>query len=455
MAAAPLSLCALLCLLLCLCHRHGAAGRRGAARDCRFDAAAALEPLQKVESEGGWVEYYVAYEERSEPLRCAGVFPIRVVIHPRGLVLPRYLNSHALAYIVQGRGILGYSFPGCTVTQQPQSQNHHKIHQFRQGDVIAMPAGAQRWLYNDGDVPVVAVYVFDTSNSVNQLEPTLRKFLLAGSFNEGQHHYSESIFRGLDVEFLSEALGVSADLARKLHRQRDGRGEIVHVEHGLQLPRRPNSLQKQQQQLDQCPLTQDQGNGRLDDSVCSMELRHNVEDPDRADIYDPRVGMITRLSSQRFPVLNLIQMSAVRVHLHKDAMRSPFWDLNSHSVMYVTHGHARVQVVGDSGRRVFDGELRRGQLLIIPQNHVVAEKAGHQGFQYVSFKTSLDSMEGHIAGKDSVLSDLPLDVIASSYGISKEEAAELKNSRRQEVGVFAAPGRFQKKQMCRGYADIA
>jgi oxalate decarboxylase/phosphoglucose isomerase-like protein (cupin superfamily) len=47
--------------------------------------------------------------------------------------------------------------------------------------VVAMPAGAQHWLYNDGDTPLVAIYVFDTNNNINQLEPSMR-VLLAPSF---------------------------------------------------------------------------------------------------------------------------------------------------------------------------------------------------------------------------------------------------------------------------------
>lgn len=44
--------------------------------------------------------------------------------------------------------------------------------------MVAMPAGAQHWLYNDGDAPLVAVYVFDENNNINQLEPSMRVLLL-------------------------------------------------------------------------------------------------------------------------------------------------------------------------------------------------------------------------------------------------------------------------------------
>jgi quercetin dioxygenase-like cupin family protein len=34
---------------------------------------------------------------------------------------------------------------------------HQKVHRFRQGDVIAIPAGTTHWDYNEGESPVVFV----------------------------------------------------------------------------------------------------------------------------------------------------------------------------------------------------------------------------------------------------------------------------------------------------------
>lgn len=124
----------------------------------------------------------------------------------------------------------------------------------------------------------------------------------------------------------------------------------------------------------------------------------------------------------------------------QDAILSPFWNFNAHSAMYTIRGSARVQVASDNGTAVFDGELRPGQLLIIPQGYLVATKAQGEGFQYISFETNPNSMVSHVAGKNSALSDLPVGVIASSYGVSMEEAAELKNGRKHELAVFTPGG---------------
>lgn len=143
------------------------------------------------------------------------------------------------------------------------------------------------------------------------LDPNSQKFLLAGRFKKGQHHFGENIFGGFSTELLSEALGVTADVARRLQSENDGRGGIVRVENGLELLR-PASLPQQQDRYNN-------NNGRrfngLDEGFCAMEMGLNIESPDRADVYNTRAGRITRLNTQDFPILNLIQMSATRVNL--------------------------------------------------------------------------------------------------------------------------------------------
>lgn len=98
-------------------------------------------------------------------------------------------------FVNAGRGLLGIIYPGCPETYQSFRQQfeqvgqdsgsaaqrlndeHQKVHRFREGDVIALPAGVTYWSYNDGDVPLVAVSVSDTRNSANQLEPRRRVWL--------------------------------------------------------------------------------------------------------------------------------------------------------------------------------------------------------------------------------------------------------------------------------------
>ena len=138
-----------------------------------------------------------------------------------------------------------------------------------------------------------------------------------------------------------------------------------------------------------------------------------------------------------------------KTFLWQDALLSPFWNINAHSVVYITQGSARVQVVNNRGKTVFNGELRRGQLLIIPQHHVVLKKAQREGCAYIAFKTNPNSMVSHIAGKSSIFRALPNDVIATAYRISREEARRLKNNRGNEFGAFTPSHSYMS------YQDIA
>ncbi|WVZ95762.1 hypothetical protein U9M48_041486 [Paspalum notatum var. saurae] len=446
----PLSCACLLLLLLLLCSGSAAAAasswgspRRGAARACGFDGRLeAMEPRQKVQSEAGYIEYFHWFTDADGELTCAGLFPIRVVVDPQGLLTARYTNAHGLAYVVQGTGVVGFSFPGCP-SSAADEQQYRNVHRFQQGDVVAMPAGV-RWLYNDGDAPLVLVYVFDTNNDVNQLEPSMRKFLLAGGYGKGTLHFAENIFRGIDAHLLSEAMDVSVEVAERLQSRRDHRGEIVRVDHGLHLHGLPPPSSSFPHHDHHQSYYAGAGGWDFDgssSSLCGMEVRRSVEVPGQAgddEYYNPGAGQVTRLTRRRFPILDVVQMSAARVDVYPDAVLAPSWNLNGHSALYALSGRARVQVASDNGTAVFDGALRAGQLLVVPQGYLVAGKAqGAEGFQYVSFETNPEPVVSHFAGRRSVLNDLPVDVVAGSYGVSREEAMALKNNRRHEHGVFA------------------
>uniref|UniRef100_A0A0E0JP10 Cupin type-1 domain-containing protein n=1 Tax=Oryza punctata TaxID=4537 RepID=A0A0E0JP10_ORYPU len=443
---------------------------RGSPRECRFDHLQAFEPIRIVRSQA--------------------VSVVRRVIEPRGLLLPHYSNGATLVYIIQGRGITGPTFPGCPETYQQQFQQsgqeqsfegqhqnhkfideHQQIHRFRQGDIVALPAGIAHWCYNDGDVPIVAIYVTDIYNSANQLDPRQRVinhslFIVnnpTGNNKIGQKLYrsdareiSKNIFGGFSVELLSEALGISNGVARQLQCQNDQRGEIVLVEHGLAFLKPYASVQEQQQEhvqpseYGQTQYQQKQFQGGcsndLDETFCTMRVRQNIDNPNLADTYNPRAGRITYLNAQKFPILNLLQMSVVKVNLYQNALLSPFWNVNAHSVVYITQGRARVQVVNNNGKTVFDGELRPGQLLIIPQHHVVVKKAQREGCSYISFKTNPNSIVSQIAGKNSIFRALPNDVLANAYRISREEARRIKHNRGEESGVFTPSHAYRSFQ---------
>lgn len=115
----------------------------------------------------------------------------------------------------------------------------------------------------------------------------------------------------------------------------------------------------------------------------------------------------------------------------QNAISIPHWNTNAHSLVYVTRGRARVQVVDHNGNSVFRNELRRGQLLFIPQNFAVGAEAGEEGFEYVSFKTNDNAVVNTLAGRTSVLAGLPEDVVANIFQVPREQARQIKFNPRE------------------------
>ncbi|KAL9255925.1 13S globulin seed storage protein-like protein [Drosera capensis] len=422
--------------------------------ECDIWSLTAAEPFRRIESEAGVSEYW---DPTQQQFRCAGVVVIRHVIEPKGLLLPNYANAPHVTYVVQGRGLFGATIPGCPQTFQSETRfekgserrfrdEHQRIRRFREGDVLALPAGVTKWVYNDGDSRAIAITVFDTSNFQNQLDENLRLFLLAGSRQmqeirgerrEAARHLEEgrNIFSGFDQELLAEALGVNVETVNKLQGQNDQRGNIVFVERSLQfLSPEFQEEEIRREELEREERHRGRDNG-LEETFCSLKLRHNINAPSETDIFNPRGGRITALNSNKLPILNFLQLSAYRVVLYEHATVGPFWTVNAHSICYVTRGRGRIQIVRDNGRLVLDQEVQEGQLFVVPQNFVVIKKASREGLEYVAFKTSDNAVVSHLAGRTSALRSLPVEVLANSYLISRETALHLKQSRRS-VAVF-------------------
>lgn len=119
---------------------------------------------------------------------------------------------------------------------------------------------------------------------------------------------------------------------------------------------------------------------------------------------------------------------------------SPHWFVDAHSVIYATRGEARVQIVNHNGKAVFDGRVREGQVVVVPQNFAVVKQASEEGFEWVSFNTNQNAMFNTLSGPTSAIRGLPVDVVANAYQVSREEAERIKFSRRETV-IFNGSGR--------------
>ncbi|KAK9087389.1 hypothetical protein Syun_029783 [Stephania yunnanensis] len=434
---------------------------------CQIQKLQALRPSQRYESEGGLIEVWL---QNNQQLQCAGVTLVRQTIRRNSFNFPGYNNAPKLTYVPpRGRGVHSVVIPGCPETYQSTEQfqgqreqgeqartiradEHQKIRPIRQGDVVANPTGHVHWFYNDGEEQLVLIHLIDTGSNSNQLDQQFRKFYLGGNpqseREHGQHQQgpyqgeeqtyyqqrfeSNNIFRGIDDEILQEVLGVRRETVEKVKGRGDVRGHMVQARQGLQLVR-PSRMEEEEYRHGG---SSSYGNG-FEETICTARMRENIGNPARADVYNPEAGYIRTVNRMNLPILNYLQLSAERGVLYRNAIYAPHYNLNAHTIIYVTRGSARVQVIGNYRQPVYDGQLSEGQVLVVPQNFALTKQAGQGGFEWVSFKTDANAMINSLAGKTSAFRALPVDMLASMYQISRQEAENLKYNRGQEVMIFA------------------
>ncbi|KAF9666037.1 hypothetical protein SADUNF_Sadunf16G0187200 [Salix dunnii] len=435
--------------------------RHSQQNECQFDRIKALEPARRIRSEAGVTEIW---DENDQQFQCAGVVVMRHTIKQQGLLLPSYSNTP--------KGFHGAAIPGCPETFQSSGQNsgdrressedqhqkdqHQKVRQVREGDVVALPSGVADWFYNNGDSPLVLVQLLDTSNAANQLDQDFRKFFLAGnpqqelqsqrSSNQrgqregesrrGQQERYSNLFGGFDERLLAEAFNVDTKLVRRMKNENDNRGIIIQVQHELQVVSPQESREEEEREREH-QRRQGGGSNGLEETFCTAKLKHNINNPEDADVFNPQAGRLTTVNSLNLPILRHVQLSAQRGVLYPNALMTPNWNINAHSICYITRGSGRIQIVGDNGQAVFDGQVREGQVITAPQNFAVVKKAGSQGLEWVSFKTNDNAQISQMAGRVSVIRAIPEDVLANAFQISREDARKLKNNR-EEISVFSS-----------------
>ncbi|KAI3814289.1 hypothetical protein L1987_19040 [Smallanthus sonchifolius] len=356
-------------------------------------------------SEAGFSEFWDSGEQ--DELECAGVQVVRHTINPKGLLLPYNPSTPELVYVVK---VFREQWFLDVKKRLKHRRVDQRVYRYKEGDILALPAGAVHWTYNDGDTPIVVVALRDTSNVANQLDRNFRKFFLAG--NPQSQHLQQQPTRSTGLP----------------NEQEPPWGQRDHPSTGKQPPRRSSGQQQQRER--------GRDNG-IEQTICSTQLSANIASPALADVYNPRGGRISSLNSHKLPVLNWLQLSAERVVLYKNAVLAPHYNLNAHSIIYIISGSSRLQIVRNDGSAMFDGVAQEGQLIVVPQDFAVIKKAGEEGCEWVAFKTNDNAITTQLAGRFSYIRALPEDVLANSYGISRQEAKNLKYSRKE--GVVLSP----------------
>lgn len=148
-----------------------------------------------------------------------------------------------------------------------------------------------------------------------------QNFFLAGNPRGGpQSYYGQqreekqgqrnNIFNGFDDELLAEIFSVDRETARNLKAQDDRRGQIVRAERfNIVFPG-----EDEEERRERGPWRQANG---LEETLCTAKLRQNLDEPTRADIYNPRGGRISTLNSQKLPILSWLRLSAEKGVLYR------------------------------------------------------------------------------------------------------------------------------------------
>ncbi|WJX79002.1 hypothetical protein P8452_62168 [Trifolium repens] len=480
----------LLCLLIftCACSARQLPRQPSQFNECQLDSIDLLEPDNRIQSEAGLTEIWDA--DHHPELRCVGVSVLKRTINPNGLHLPSYVSYPEIHFVEQGTGVLGMAIPGCAETYeepqwekggrpQHQQDRHQKVRYVKQGDIVAIPPGVPYWTYNYGDTPLTIITLLDTSNKLNQLDRVPRRFYLAGnpetehqkkqSGRKQQEEESNNMFSGFDSRFLGQVLKVKEKIRSeeaKRHREHgekkvEKEEEEVEDEPGKRehhkwrketRKHREGECEGKEEEVVEEKETktkesrchhggererEGQKGNFMEQTVCTLKLHDNIADPSRADVFNPRAGRINTVNSLTLPILKLLHLSAQWVNLYKDGIFVPHWNMNANSVVYVTRGRGRVQVVNSEGKSVFNEEVKRGKLFLVPQDFAVAEQAGDEGLEYIVFKTNDRAEISTMVGRDSAISATPAEVLGHVFGLSPHEVNELKNNRNE--GVLATP----------------
>lgn len=138
---------------------------------------------------------------------------------------------------------------------------------------------------------------------------------------QGTQQRFQNIFRAFDADLMAEAFNIPVEIVRKMQEEQSERGLIVNVREGMSMIR-PDEGEEEEFEGQQGGPCQRQkwwkkvtGNG-LEENICTMKIRTNMETYRHADIYSRQAGKIKHVNSQKLPILRDMDMSASKGNLY-------------------------------------------------------------------------------------------------------------------------------------------
>ncbi|CAI9105292.1 OLC1v1004184C1 [Oldenlandia corymbosa var. corymbosa] len=348
-----------------------------------------LSPKLPKKMYGGDGGSYHAWNPEDLPmLKQGNIGAGKLALEKNGLALPRYSDSHKLAYVLQGNGVAGIVLP----------EKEEKVIAIKTGDSIALPFGVVSWWFNQEDTELVVLFLGTTDIAHKRGEFT--DFFLTGA---------NGIFTGFSTEFVSRAWNVDDNAVKALVGNQKAKG-IVKVDTGFKMPE-PKAEHR---------------NG--------MAL-NCIEAPLDVDIKGG--GKVVVLNTKNLPLIGEVGFGGDLVRILGHAMCSPGFSCDSAlQVTYIVRGSGRAQIVGPDGKRVLETTVKAGNLFIVPRFCVVSKIADDSGLEWFSIVTTPNPIFTHMAGRTSVWKASSPEVLQASFNVTPEVEQQFRSKRMAEEIFF-------------------
>ncbi|MCO5604255.1 hypothetical protein L7F22_058418 [Adiantum nelumboides] len=360
------------------------------------------KPQDVVQTEGGSIRSWCS----SDILRCTQVDICETTLRENGLAIPKYIDAPSIAYIMQGCGMLGISYP-----YEGEFRQKYYVRRVKAGDVVAVPKGVVIWLCNDGREEQRVMCAADTSKATNP-GGTVKPFFLSGA----KTREFSGLWHGFSEDTIAQALGVDESTVRKLlTSQKDA--VITKTRHKISLPFPERRRQHE--------------------NAAGAEFTYTTE-CGKADLVVKNGGWMSMVTRNKLPMLAHVGMSAVRVNLEPEAMIAPLWSPNAHQIVRVQRGNGKIEVASNNGDRLLHTDLKENDLIVIPKFFPSTIIAGENGLDLIKILTCDSPVASYFAGGNSVYKGIPPQVLAEAFSIDLEEELDIRRRRTKHEVILPA-----------------
>ncbi|KAH7282750.1 hypothetical protein KP509_35G046100 [Ceratopteris richardii] len=317
-----------------------------------------------------------------------------LTLEPNGLLLPHYVDAHCVFFVRRGRGRL---------TWVDNDELHHV--DLERGDIYKLESGTVFHILNLDEGQRLRIFsIFDTVSVFSG--EAFHNFFVGGG------EKPRTVLSGFDKSVLATAFKASGgEITDVLSYQTSG-GIIYSIQ-------RNESFGTFNRKAGDKP--------------------YNIFDKEVAFSND--YGYTATVDEDDFSPLGDVHKSAFLVRLKAGALLAPHWNPRATEIAFVTKGEGEIHIVYPNGTTAATESVQKGDVFYVPQNFPVCQIASRNGpFEFVGFSTSSKpSRPQFLAGRNSVLNGLDIDLVASSYNIPAEHMEDFLGRQNESVILPGEP----------------